>query len=146
MPAVAAVLAAVALAGCGGGGPSRSEFEESIQDTRNRVAVAVQRVTESRSKEQMLDRLDEASDTIDAAAADLEEAGAAEGFEDESDRLVKSLDQLAADLEGIAAEFRQPAFADVLLHTRALRFESWTRANRILRDLRRQGIDVEPWA
>lgn len=145
---ISVALAALALAGCAGGEAlSQSEFEAMVKAARDRVDSAVTHVSRSQSQQQLINRLDQAALAVDEAAADLDDAGAAEGFEDETSRLVKLLRDLSTDLAATAAQLRDPAFAESLLpQTRALQFESWTKANGILRDLRRQGIDVKPWA
>lgn len=140
------LLAALAVAGCAGGGPSRSEFQADVRETRNRVDSALAHITQAQSREDLLNRMDEAALSIDEAAEDLDDAGAAEGFDDEAGELIAALHQLAIDLSGTAEQIRQPEFADVLNTTRGLSFESWTKANRVIRDLRRQGIDVRPLA
>lgn len=141
---ISVVVAALALAGCAGGGPSRSEFESDVRETRDRVDSALAHITQAQSRQQLLNRMDDAAVTIDRAAADLDGAGAAEGFEDESDELVKALKQLSVDLAATAAQIRQPEFGDLL--GSGLSFESWTKANGVFQKLRRQGIDVQPLA
>lgn len=139
-------LSALAVAGCAGGGPSRSEFESNVQETRDRVDSALAHVTRAQSRQQLLNRMDKAALTIDRAAGDLDGAGAAEGFEDETGKLVKALRELSVDLAATAAQIRQPEFGDLLSGTRGLSFESWTKANSVFQQLRRQGIDVQPLA
>jgi hypothetical protein len=136
----------VLAAGCAGSGPSRSEFELSVQEMRDRVASATTHVGKAQSRAQLLSRMDDAALVVERAAADLDEAGAAEGFEDEAERLVRELHGLAADLAATAAQLRDPAFEGALPQSGGVQFESWTKANRILRDLRRQGLEVKPWA
>lgn len=137
------VVAAFALAGCAGG-PSRSEYEAEVQETRDRVDSALAHVTQAQSRPQLLSRMDDAALTIERAAEDLDGAGAADGFEDETEALVKALRQLSVDLAATAAQIRQPEFGDLL--GSGLSFESWTKANGVFQKLRRQGIDVQPLA
>lgn len=138
------VVAALALAGCAGGGPSRSEYEAEVQETRDRVDSALAHVTQAQSRPQLLSRMDDAALTIERAAEDLDGAGAADGFEDETEALVKALRQLSVDIAATAAQIRQPEFGDLL--GSGLSFESWTKANGVFQKLRRQGIDVQPLA
>ncbi len=49
-------------------------------------------------------------------------------------------------MEATAATVREPEFLDILGTARGLNFEGWTKGNRVLNELRRQGLDVEPLA
>lgn len=142
---VVGVIAAVAVlaAGCGGGSPpSPAAYEQAVVDTRDRTDFSLERVTEATSKGQLLERMDEAADTIDDAAGDLEDIGAAKGFENETDGLVNALKQLSTDVGATADQIRQPGFDELLIGTRGLSFESWDKVNGALRKLRKQGIGV----
>jgi cell division septum initiation protein DivIVA len=135
-------------AACGGSGEtSREDYEQEVQDARNEVEKALQNLGQGvESREELADRLANAALVVERVADDLDETGAPKDLSDENERLVKNLRELAGAVSGTAEQFRDPSFTDVFSHTRALQWDSWTRANRILRELRRQGIDVEPWA
>lgn len=142
---VVTLIAAVVVlaAGCGGSSPpSAKAYEQAVINTRDRADFSLERVTQATSKDQFLERMDEAADTIEDAAGDLADLGAAEGFENETDGLVDALEQLAADVGATADQIRQPGFDELLLGTKGLSFESWNKVNRALGKLRGQGIGV----
>jgi hypothetical protein len=76
--------AGVSVAGCAGGNsaPSMSDYTASVITTRNEVDGVLARATRAQSKEEFLQRMDEAAVVIDDAATQLDKRGAAEGFED----------------------------------------------------------------
>ena len=139
-------VAAIAASGCGGGGSSTqslNDYTQSVVTARDRADFALARITKAKSKEEFINRMDEASAAIDEAASDLEDAGPAEGFEEETDKLVSALDQLAVDLDALAHDLRQPEGEGLLIGAQGLNFESWDKANLALASLIGQGIEVE---
>ena len=129
--------------GCGDNSmPSVQEFERSIVATRDRVDFALARITKAQSRDELLGRMDEAADTIDAAAGDLGRVGTPRDYESEAGELVDSLRQLAFDVQATADQIRQPGFDDLLIGTRGLSFESWGKVNLALAGLDRKGIEV----
>jgi len=72
---VLVALLAIVASGCGGGSdePSLSDFQDQVVNTRDRVDFALSRVTQAQSKDEFLNRMDEASAAIEAAADDLED-------------------------------------------------------------------------
>jgi hypothetical protein len=145
--ALAGIVLVGLAAGCGGSDqPSLAEYESSVVSARDRVDSALAIITQAQSLDELLDRMGDAALTIDRAADDVDETGAPQGFDDETEQLVDALHQLSTDLEGTAEQIRQPGFEDLLLGTRGLSFESWTKANRVLANLRTQGIEVRPLA
>ena len=122
--------------------PSVHELEGSIVATRDRVDFALARITRAQSRDELLTRMDEAADTIGAAASDLEGVGSPEEYEGEVGTLVDSLRQLAFDVKVTADQIRQPGFGDLLVGTTGLSFESWGKVNHALTGLRRKGIEV----
>jgi hypothetical protein len=142
------VLAAVALlAGCGGGGtPTMEELGRSVVSARDRADFALERITQAQSRDELLERMDEAAGAIDDAASDLEGVGAPERLETETSALVESLQQLAFDVQATADQIRQPGFDDLLTGTEGLSFESWNAVNRALAVLDAQEIEVAPLA
>jgi hypothetical protein len=148
-PLVAALVAAVAVlvAGCGGSSaPTVEEFGWSVVSARDRVDFALERITRAQSKEDLLERMDEAAVAIDDAGQDLEDVGVPERFDRDLGALVDSLGQLAFDVQATADQIRQPGFDDLLTGTRGLSFESWDAVNRALAALDAQGIEVAPLA
>jgi hypothetical protein len=140
------LLAALLAAGCAGSGDDSSEdFNASVVEARDTVDGALAHITDNPSgKEELLERMDDASAQIDVAAESLDRKEAPEGLDDERERLVKAFRQLAADLTQTAAQIRQPDFGGLLDGTQGLSFESWTDANQVLTQLKRQGVEVEP--
>lgn len=141
-----ALAAALLAAGCGGSDTvSKGDYAEAVVTARDRVDFALAQITVGRGTlEELLERMEAAADRIDDAASDLDDAGVAEGFEDETEDLVDTLHQFAADLSGLAHDAGQPGQEGLLTGTNALQFPSWTRLNRLLADLREQGIEVAP--
>ncbi len=124
--------------------PSVQELEQSIVTTRDRVDFALARITRASSKDELLERMDEAADTIDDAASDLEGVGTSKDYESEVGKLVDSLHQLAFDVQATADQIREPGFGDLLTGTSGLSFESWDKVNLALAGLIGKGIGVAP--
>jgi len=143
---VAAVIAAGALAGCGGSGTvSTEDYAKTVVSTRDRVDFAVAQITAGQgSFDELVTRMEAAADRIDSAADDLDEAGSAAGFDDETAKLVAAFHQFAASLSATAHDASQPGMEGLLTGTNALQFPGWTKANRVLASLKAQGIAVEP--
>ncbi len=142
---VLVAVGAVAASGCGGGSSTQSldDYAQSVVTARDRADYALARITKAKSKEEFINRMDEASAVIDDAASDLDDAGPAEGFEDETDKLVSALHQLSVDLDALAHDLRQPEGEGLLIGAKGLNFESWDKANLALASLIGQGIKVE---
>lgn len=143
---VAVVAAAALLAsGCGGRGTATvEELGRTVILARDRVDFAFERITQAQSREELLERMDEAAGVIDDVASDLEGVGAPERLETEVSALVGSLQQLAFDVQATADQIRQPGFSDLFTGTKGLSFASWNAVNRALAALGRQDIDVAP--
>lgn len=142
-----ALLAAAALLapGCGGSSQvSAQELEESVVEARDRVDSALESVTEAQSKEEFLERMNDASDTIAHAAGEIDDVAAPKRYEEELANLVAWLEQLAFDVQATADQVREPEFGDLLDGTRGLSFESWNGVNRALAAFADKGIAVEP--
>jgi|SRR5215210_3418342 len=138
-----AVVAVLIAAGCGGS--SRNDFESSVIDTRNSVDGALTRITDGpSSKDDLLNRMEQSAVAIDRAAERLDQEKAPEDLETEQEQLVKAYRQLGVDIDAAAKELRQPEFESLVLGSQGLSFESWNQANRVLGQLRAQGIDVKP--
>jgi Arc/MetJ family transcription regulator len=138
-----AVLAASA---CGGDGTSTatvSEYTASVSTARDRVDFALSRITKAKSKDEFLNRMDEAAAAIDAAASDLEDADVAEGYDDETEQLTSALHQLSVDLEATAHDIAQPEFSGLVGNAQGLNFESWDKANLALAAMIGDGLEVE---
>jgi len=147
-PAILAFLLLLILlaAGCGGSSTdSRADFQDAVNETRNNVDQAMADITDNPSgKQELLQRMDEAATKIDASAEALDRKEAPKGLTDEQTRLVTALRQLAVDLSQTADQIRQPEFGNLLQGTQGLSFESWENANKVLQQLKQQGIEVQP--
>lgn len=139
-----AAVAAVVAAGCGGGGASREEFEADVRETRDRVDTALAAITQARSKEDLVKRMEDAQAVVSSAADDLDRQRAPDTFDDEKDELVARLHELSTELESTAADIQRPEFESVIQGARGFSFESWDETNEVLQRLREQGIDVQP--
>jgi hypothetical protein len=144
--ATAVAVAVVGLALGGGGGTSREDYQTSVVNARDRIDFALERITRAETVDDLTGRIDEAAEVVDDTAGDLDGAGVADGFDDENNRLVRALHAFSSELAGTAATLRDPAFTDTLPLIRNLSFKQWEVVNRLLGDLKRQGIEVEPLA
>ena len=144
--AACAALAAVTLAACGSTQSlSKDEYAEVVGNSRDRVDYALALITVGTgSLEVLIQRMNDAADSIDEAASDLDDAGVADGFDDETSDLVEAFHELAAGLAGTASDASQVGMEGLLTGSQALQFPGWTKANRILASLKEQGIAVEP--
>jgi hypothetical protein len=145
LPLALLALLSLLAAGCGGGGSdtaSREEFQQAVVNARDRVDFSLSQITKAKSKDDFLDRMEEASGNIDEAADDLEGVKPPEDFAPETDQLVDALHQLAVDLKATAEQIRQPGFEDLLSNAQGLNFESWDDANRAIAGLAGKGINV----
>ncbi len=142
---VAAAVAAVA-AGCGGGGTSREDFEADVRETRDRVDTALASITKASSKEDLLNRMEDASAVVSVAADELDRERAPDEFDDEKDALVARLYELSSELEATSTDIQRPEFESIVGAAGGFSFESWDATNEVLQQLRQQGIDVQPLA
>ena len=144
--AACAALVAVTLTACGGAGSiSKDEYADVIGNSRDRVDYALAQITAGTgSLEVLIQRMEDAADSIDDAASDLDDAGIADGFDDETADLVDAFHELAAGLDGTAHDASISGLEGLLTGAQALRFPGWTKANRVLSRLKAQGISVEP--
>jgi len=141
------VASAFVVAGCGGGGAatvSVPELEEAVVLARDRVDFVLAEVTRAQSKDELLERMDRAADTIADAAGDVDDLVPPERYRADIELLVTSLDQLAFDVQATADQVREPDFGGLLEGVRGLSFESWNSVNRALSGLARDGIEVAP--
>jgi hypothetical protein len=135
-------VALTVLAGCGGSGASKEDFQADMVEARNRVDEGLSQVTNATSVEDLLARLRIAAAEVRSAAQDVDEAEAPDGLADEKNRFETTLrtfsDEIVSTvttletLEGAAAE------------TRGLDFEGWNQVQKDLQELRKQGIRVPP--
>jgi ABC-type transporter Mla subunit MlaD len=144
---VVVAVAAVAIAGIAFGGEStpsatRAEYQASVVDVRDRVDIAMLRITQSTSIEQLIERIAQASTAVGAAAADLGDAGVADGYGDETEDLVRTLQAFSDELANTSEQFEDPTFEPNLTNINSLGFQGWDKVNEDLAELRSQGIRV----
>ena len=147
--AVILAVLAVALVGMAFGGEStpsatRAEYSATVVDVRDRVDIAMLRITTSTSIDQLIERIEQASTAVGAAAADLGDAGVAEGFGDETDSLVRALQGFSDELANTAEQFQDPTFEPNLTNINSLGFQGWESVNSSLEKLRAEGVRVPP--
>ena len=140
--ALLTVAAVALLAGCGGGGASKEEFQADMVAVRDRVDSGLEQVTNATSVEDLLARLRIAAAEVRSAAQDVNEADAPDGLGDEKRRFETTLRTFSEEivstvttletLEGAAAE------------TRGLDFDGWNAVQTRLAAFRKQGIQVPP--
>ena len=140
--AAAVIVTAVGLAVAKDDPPTQAEYQTAVASARNRTDAALEWVTKSQSADELIARLEDASIVVDRAADDLDEAGTLARYEETNKELVAALHELSTDLEGTAAQMQQPEFSDLFQTTRGLSFDSWTKVNARLSDLRDEGIAV----
>jgi hypothetical protein len=142
---VLVTLLSVGATACGGDDSSDlQDYEASVVETRNNVDDALANISEAQSRNEFLNRMEQAAVLISRAADDLDDVEAAEGFEDETTELTAALRTLSTDLEQTAAQFRQTP--ELFNQSQGLAFEGWTKTNEILRGLAKEDIAVEPIA
>ena len=143
---VAAVAVAVAGKALGGsdGPTSQADYQASVVNARDRTDFALGRLSQAKSLEELLTRMDEAAVTIDGAAGELDKVTPPDEFTALNARLVKQLKQLSNDVQGTADQARQLGFENLLSGADGLSFDSWDRVNAVLAELNEKGITVEP--
>ena len=140
---LSAVVAVAFAAACGGS--TQADFKKSVVDSRDLVDGSLAHITDNPSgKEELLSRMDESAARIDRAAEELDRSEAPDGLDDARAKLVTAFRQLAVDLSQTAEQIRDPEFQGLLNGTQGLSFQSWDDANKVLRRLKQEGIDVQP--
>ena len=134
-------------AACGGGGdaPTTAEYEQAVVAAVDRTDFALNRVTRSKSPDELVKRMGEASATIDEAAADLDEVGAPTEFQQDNEKLVQALEDLGNDVGLTGEQLEDPAFLDAFIGQSAqgFSFESWDKVNLALGGLVGAGLQVK---
>jgi len=118
----------------------------AVVTARNQVGFALGKLAGVQSAGELLEELDQAAVVLDNTSASLDGVGVADGLEDEHEKLVEALRALSSEVSGTAATLRDPAFADTIPRLTSLSFPQWEVVNRVLGELKEQGIDVEPLA
>jgi hypothetical protein len=144
--AVAGAFIAIGLAVVLLGGDataSRTDYQDTIVNTRDRVDFAYARIAKSTSIDELIERMDEASAVIGKTASDLDEAGVAEGFEDMNETLVSKLQAFSNVLHSTAQQFQDPTFGSALGGINSLSFPEWDEVNKVLAEMKAKGIQVD---
>jgi hypothetical protein len=139
--AAALAVALVLAAGCGFG--EDDDFEQSVRESRDQVDDTLAQVTDAGSFDDLLRRLRLASREIDVAATDLAAAEAPDDLETEKRRLVRAYRALSGEVGATASaldDFTTPNSGAI----QGINFDNWTRVQRALTALRREGVDVRP--
>jgi hypothetical protein len=137
-----AIGLAVVLLG-GDATASRTDYQATVVNTRDRVDFAYARIARSSSIDELIERMDEASAVIGKTASDLDEAGVADGFEDTNARLVTKLQAFSNVLHSTAEQFQDPTFGSAIGGINSLSFPEWDEVNKVLAELKAKGIQVD---
>jgi hypothetical protein len=139
---VAVVIVGIALGGGSNGTTTRVAYQKTVVNARDRVDVALERIASSGSPQQLLTRLDHASEVVGGAADEVDRAKVAPGFGDENPKLADKLRAFSDELANTADTLRDPSFAGSVPGLSSLSFDGWTAVNAVLADLEQQGIHV----
>jgi ABC-type transporter Mla subunit MlaD len=145
----AGVVAAVGIAFGGGGSSgttSKDAYQQTVVNARDRVDFALARIGKSQSVDELIQRVNDASDTVGSAAAELDATKVASGFENDNAKLVLTLRAFSKELSNTAQTFSDPTFGSTLASLNSLSFPQWDKVNAILGDLHARGIEVAPLA
>jgi hypothetical protein len=130
------------LAGCGGGGASKEDFQQDVVDARDRVDAGLAQVTEAGDFDELLSRLEIAADESSKAASDLGEADAPSELQEDKRELQDAMRALAEEILGTVEAF--DSLGPTAPITRGINFAAWNTVQTELADLRQAGIAVEP--
>jgi hypothetical protein len=145
--AAAAVVTVVVVGMAFGGDTSpatKAQYQKTVVNTRNRVDYALERIAESQSVDELINRLDEAGSLVGDAAGDLDHAPVPQGLDAENAALVRTLRSYSQSLSNTAATMQDPSFAGSLSGINSLSYPQWDTVNRILAKLKAQGVNVPP--
>jgi hypothetical protein len=134
-------------AACGGGGnePTTAEYEQAVVAAVDRTDFALNRAANPPTPQELINRLGEASVTIDDAAADLEELGAPAEFQEDNEKLVNALGDLGNDVGLLSEQLQDPVFFNSFIQqsTQGFSFESWDKVNLAIGGLVGAGLQVK---
>lgn len=144
--AVVVAVVGVALGGSSSEAATKADYQATIVNARDRVDFALARISNSQSQAELIQRINDASDTVGGAASELAQAKVAKGFEDDNKNLVLTLQSFSTELSNTAQTFADPSFGGALSSMNSLSFPQWDKVNQILADLHSRGIEVQPLA
>lgn len=138
--AAAGAIALVLLAGCGGSGASKEQFQDDMVAARDRVDDALEQVTNATSVEDLLARLRIAAAEVRSAADDVSEADAPDGLQDEERALATTLRAFSEEIAATVGALEE--LKEAAAETKALEFKGWVETQKRLAELRKAGIEV----
>ena len=145
MVAVAVVVVVVGLSLVGRDtASSTEEYRAEVVKSRDRIDFALGRLPKAQSSEELVNRIDEASDIVDASARQLDDVDPPSELRAMNDKLVRTLQAFSNELAGTAGTLGDPSFAGTLAGITSLSFKEWDAVNSLFADLRKNGIHVEP--
>ena len=136
-----AVLLAAGAAGCSG--DDREDFGETIRATRDDVDGSLRHMAAATTYEELINRLREASTTIERAADAVADTEPPDELSDERDELERSYRALANEV-GATAEALEDLLGTDNPALQGIDFRNWNRTQQALTALRREGIEVAP--
>ena len=140
--ALVALTLVLSASACGGDSePTREEYAAAVVQARDRTDFAFERIVKAESRTELIERMEEASEAIDAAAGDLEDVEVPQDYRPEGVRLQRQLRQLAFDVGATAEQVQDPRFP-ILDIAKGISFESWDKVNLQLAGLAGKGIPV----
>ena len=141
--AVIVVVVGFSLAG-GDSASSTEEYRAEVVKSRDRIDFALGRLPKAQSPEELVNRIEEASDIVDASARALDDVDPPSELGAMNDKLVGTLHAFSDELAGTAGTLSDPSFAGTLAGLTSLSFKEWESVNSLLAELRENGIQVEP--
>jgi hypothetical protein len=137
------LAAAVALlAGCGGGGASKEDFQADMVAVRDRVDSGLEQVTNATSVEDLLARLRIAAAEVRSAAQDVNDAEAPDGLDDEKNHFETTLKTFSDEI--VATVTTLETLEGAAAATQGLDFKGWNDVQKRLGEFRKEGIRVPP--
>ncbi len=137
------LLAALVLAGCGGNGDSREEFEEDVRGAQQELDTQLEELGDVRSPDDVSEALGDAAQTLREQAEELDESEVPDEAEDARDQLVESLRSLAENLEENAETAGDGGASGLLESLQDLDLEAVREFQEALEELREQGFDID---
>jgi hypothetical protein len=138
---LALALVLLVTAACAGDG--RDEFAEDVRATRNDVDATLEQMAAATTNDELIDRLRTASENIALAADRMSETDPPDELRDERDELEVSYRALSDEV-GATAEALEDLVDQDTSPIEGINFRNWSRTQRALAALRREGIDVPP--
>jgi len=145
LPAVAALVAVLVLAGCGGGGNGRlsgAAYERELHAAGDKLSTAQGRLAGARSKDEFKSDVSGLQRALRSAAGDLDGITPPMDAEAANGRLVDALRGLADDFGAVRAAADEGIDAAVRSGRQVASRPSARAAQQAIAELRRRGYDV----